>query len=167
MRKLALIGFAVMATGGAAHAQDVRGIIQNLDRALNPQEQQRSAPNRADEERYWREYYGNREDWRDRASRDYGYRDQEQTRLDQRDLDRLFQSDGARQIEYFNLSDADRRRYDNATPNERRRWDDEFAENARSRWQRMSDSERRRYLDDVAREEDRMSGSSSEGRRRH
>jgi hypothetical protein len=176
MRSVPLALAALLASGVAAHAQDVRGVIDNLNRALNPQqqEQQRDRERRIwdQEERYWREYYGNREDWRDRAGRDYGYRerddarDRQQARYSDRDLDRLFNSDGARRIEYYGLSDSDKRRYDNATPNERRRWDEEFADNARQRWQRMSDADRRRYLDDVQREEKGMSGSSSDYRRR-
>jgi hypothetical protein len=182
MRTLPLALAAFLATGAAAHAQDVRGVIDNLNRALNPQQQQqeiqrdRDRSARPDEDRYWRDYYGNRDDWRDRASRDYGYRGesrdsdrQQSARYDQRDLDRLFHSEGARQVELDQLSNSDRQRYENATPGERRRWDDEFADNARQRWQRMSESDRRRYVEDVQ-QADRggrgMSGSSSDYRRR-
>lgn len=172
MRTVPIAIAALLASGVAAHAQDVRGVIDNLNRALNPQQQQepqrdRDRQTRGDEESYWRDYYGNRDDWRDRAGRDYGYRGRDdarggqQTRYSDRDLDRLFNSDGARRVEYDNLSNADRRRYDNATPNERQRWDDEFADNARQRWQRMSDAERSHYVDDVQRADSRMSGSSS------
>ena len=173
MGKLLPVGLlALLATVASAQAQDVRGVIKNLDRAINPQEQTRDRPSSVDEDRYWRDYYGNRDDWRDRATRDYGYRDRDssrdsqQSRLSDRDLDSLFRSEGARRIEYQSLSDSDRRRYDSATPNERRRWDQEFADNARDRWQRMSDADRRRYLDDVNREDRQMSGSSSDNRRR-
>lgn len=171
MRILPITFCALLATAGVAHAQDVRGVIDNLNRALNPQQQEQQGDRerqiRDDEERYWREYYGDREDWRERAERDYGVRSgdrRREARYDDRDLDRVFRSDGARRLEYYSLSDSDRRRYDDASPGERRRWDDDFSESARERWQRMSDAERRRYLEDVRREEDRMSGSS--GRRR-
>ena len=90
-------------------------------------------------------------------------------RGDDRDLDRLFPSEGARQVELDRLSEADQRRYESATPNEHRRWDDEFADNARQRWPRMSDNERRRYVDEVQRVdrgERRMSETSSDDRRR-
>lgn len=171
MRMLFMTSCALLAMAGAAHAQDVRGVIDNLNRALNPEQQEgqgaRERQIREEEERYWRDYYGDREDWRERAERDYGVRTgdgRRGARYDDRDLDRVFRSDGALSLEYRSLGDSDRRRYDEASPGERRRWDDDLAENARERWQRMSDDERRRYLEDVRREEDRMSGSS--GRRR-
>ena len=65
MRTVSLALAALLATGVAAHAQDVRGVIENLNRAINPQQQQeqqrdRDRQIRTEEERYWRDYYGNR-----------------------------------------------------------------------------------------------------------
>jgi hypothetical protein len=150
MRTVPLALAALLTTGVAAHAQDVRGVINNLNRALNPQqeEQQRNQDNSRDNSRE---------------------RQQSSARYDDRDLDRLFRSEGARQLELDRLSQTDRRQYESATPNERRRWDDEFADNARQRWQRMSDSERRRYMDEVQQADrggDRGMSGSSDSRRR-
>jgi hypothetical protein len=161
---------ALMLGGATASAQDVRGVLDNLNRAVNPQQDQgeRERQIRAEEERYWRDYYGNRDDWRDRQNREYGNRGSgsSSSRSGDRDMDRVFRSEGARQIELRELSDADLRRYENLPPGERRRWDDDFASNARERFDRMSDSERRRYLDDVERFDRRGSGSSMPDRRR-
>jgi hypothetical protein len=162
---------ALLLGGAAASAQDVRGVLENLNRAVNPQQDQggeRERQIRAEEERYWRNYYGNRDDWRDRQSREFGSRGSgsSSARIDDRDLERVFRSDGARQIELRDLNDADLRRYENLPPGERRRWDEDFARNARDRFERMSDSDRRRYLDDVERLDRRGSGSSVPERRR-
>jgi hypothetical protein len=169
MRTIPLVLATLITSGVAANAQDVRGVLDNLNRAVNPQQQTEPQSRdreriRAEEERYWRNYYGGRDDWRERADRDFGRgdRDRQQSRSSDRDPDRMFTSEGAKRLEYEKLSDSDRRRYDSATPGERRRWDDEFADNARDRWQRMSDSERRRYEEDVQRADRRASGSSSE-----
>jgi hypothetical protein len=158
-----------MLGGAAASAQDVRGVLDNLNRAVNPQQDQgeRDRQIRAEEERYWREYYGNRDDWRDRQNREFGGRGSgSSSRTSDRDMDRVFRSEGAKQIELRDLSDADLRRYENLPPGERRRWDEDFARNARERFDRMSDSDRRRYLDDVERLDSRGSGSSMPDRRR-
>jgi hypothetical protein len=163
---------ALMLSGAAASAQDVRGVIDNLNRAVNPQQQQnpsdRERQIRAEEERYWRDYYGNRDDWRDRQNREFGGRGSgsSSARFDDRDMERIFRSEGALQIELRDLNAADLRRYENLPPGERRRWDEDFAQSARERFQRMSDSERRRYLDDVERLDRRGSGSSMPERRR-
>jgi hypothetical protein len=172
MRPLALGLAAVLMSGAAAYAQDVRGVIDNLNRAVNPQQPQNQSDRerqiRAEEERYWRDYYGNRDDWRDRAERDFGARGSgsSQSHVSDRDMDRVFRSEGARRIEMRDLSDADLRRYESLPPGESRRWDDDFAKSARERYQRLSDSERRRYLDDVQREDRQYSGSSSPDRDR-
>jgi hypothetical protein len=155
---------ALMLGGAAASAQDVRGVLENLNRAVNPQQDQGERQIRGDEERYWRDYYGNRDDWRDRQNREFGNRGSGSS--SDRDMDRVFRSEGARQIELRELSDADLRRYENLPPGERRRWDEDFAENARERFDRMSDNERRRYIDDVERFDRRGSGSSTPDRRR-
>jgi DNA-directed RNA polymerase delta subunit len=134
MRTIPLVLATLLTSGVAANAQDVRGVIDNLNRAVNPQQQQTEPQSRD----------------RDRQQSHSG------------DTDRMFTSEGVRRMEYEKLSDSDRRRYDNATPGERKRWDDEFSDNARDRWQRMSDSERRRYEEDVQRADRRLSGSSSD-----
>jgi hypothetical protein len=143
MRTMPLVLATLLTSGVAANAQDVRGVIDNLNRAVNPQQQQTEPQSR---------------------DRDLGRgdRDRQQSGSGDRDADRMFTSEGARRMEYEKLSDSDRRRYDNATPGERKRWDDEFTNNARDRWQRMSDAERRRYEEDMQRADRRMSGSSSD-----
>ncbi len=169
MRVSAVAFAAALVLGGAAaSAQDVRGVLENLNRAVNPQQDQGERQIRGEEERYWRDYYGNRDDWRDRQRSDFGNRGSgsSSSRDGDRDMDRVFSSEGARQIELRELSDADLRRYENLPPGERRRWDDDFARNARDRFDRMSDSDRRRYLDDVERFDRRGSGSSMPERRR-
>src|SRR5688500_16261087 len=117
----------------AASAQDVRGVLDNLNRAVNPQQDQgseRERQIRAEEERYWRDYYGNRDDWRDRQNREFGSRGSgSSSRTSDRDMDRVFRSEGAKQIELRDLSDADLRRYESLPPGEPRRWAEAFARN--------------------------------------
>ena len=124
-RQFSGVAAAVLLLSSAASAQDVRGVLDNLNRAINPQQH-----------------------------------DQNQSRESDREMDRLFGSEGAREIELRELSAADLRRYENLPPGERRKWDEDFARNARERFQRMSEAERRRYLDDVDRADRRSSGSS-------
>jgi hypothetical protein len=131
MKASSLVFAALLLTSAAASAQDVRGVIENLNRAVNPQQQ-----------------------------------DQNQAGERDRDMDRLFRSEAAREIELRDLSAADLRRYENLAPGERRRWDEDFAKSAKDRFQQMSESERRRYLDEVDRADRRSSGSSVPDRER-
>ena len=131
MKASSLVFTALLLTSAAASAQDVRGVIENLNRAVNPQQQ-----------------------------------DQNQAGERDRDMDRLFRSEAAREIELRDLSAADLRRYENLAPGERRRWDEDFAKSAKDRFQQMSESERRRYLDEVDRADRRSSGSSVPDRER-
>jgi hypothetical protein len=132
MRPSSLAFAALLLSSAAVSAQDVRGVLENLNRAVNPQQQQ----------------------------------DQNQTGERDRDMDRLFRSEAAREVELRDLSAADLRRYENLPPGERRRWDEDFAKSARDRFQRMSESDRRRYLDEVDRADRRSSGSSVPDRER-
>ena len=131
MKPSSLAFAALLLSSTAVSAQDVRGVIENLNRAVNPQQQ-----------------------------------DQNQTGERDRDMDRLFRSEAAREIELRDLSAADLRRYENLAPGERRRWDEDFAKSARDRFQRMSENDRRRYLDEVDRADRRSSGSSVPDRER-
>ena len=131
MKASSLAFAALLLSGVAASAQDVRGVIENLNRAVNPQQQ-----------------------------------DQNQAGERDRDMDRLFRSEAAREIELRDLSAADLRRYENLAPGERRGWDEDFARSAKDRFQQMSESDRRRYLDEVDRADRRSSGSSVPDRER-
>lgn len=173
MRIVSAAFCALLTTAGVAGAQDVKGVLDGLNRAINPQQGEQGRQSEADrprersaeDERYWREYYGNQSDWRERADRDFRQRGEAPAQpRDDVNSERVFSGEAARRFEYDRLSYDDRRRYDTATPSERQRWDRRLADSARDRWEAMSPAQRDRYLDELGNERG-SSGSSSERRR--
>ena len=82
--------------------------------------------------------------------RDYGDR-----RFDPSDP-RTFRSDAAINLELGRLSRDEQRRYRDMTDRERRQYDDRLAQDAQRRYERMTDPERQRYIDDLQSEQRRL-----------
>jgi hypothetical protein len=152
---------AGLMSGLAAHplsAQGVGGIVRGLNAVINPGDAQRLEDqarrnNQPAEERYWRDYRTGLET-PDRshatgARRDYGDR-----RFDPSDP-RTFRSDAAINLELGQLSRDEQRRYREMTDRERRQYDDRLAQDAQRRYERMTDPERQRYIDDLQSEQRR------------
>ena len=146
----------------AAHplsAQGVGDIVRGLNAVINPGDAQRLEDqarrnNQPAEERYWRDYRtGLEAPDRSRdtgARRDYGDR-----RFDPNEP-RTFRSDAAINLELGRLSRDEQRRYREMTDRERRQYDDRLAQSAQRRYERMTDPERQRYIDDLRNEQRRL-----------
>jgi hypothetical protein len=163
---LGVVALMTVSSAQPSSAQGVGDIVRGLNAVINPGDAQRLKDqarrnNQPAEERYWRDYRtgletpdrsrdtGARRDYGDR-SRDYGDR-----RFDLGDP-RTFRSDAALNLELDRLSRDEQRRYREMTDRERRQYDDQLAEDAQRRYQRMTDPERRRYMDDLQSEQRRL-----------
>ena len=161
-----VVGLVTALAGYPAAAQGVTDIVRGLNAVINPGDAQRFEDqarrnNRPAEERYWRDYRtgleapdrsrdtGARGDYGDR-SRDYGDR-----RFAPGDP-RTFRSDAAINLELDRLGRDEQRRYRDMTDRERRQYDDRLAEDAQRRYERMTDPERQRYMDDLQNEQRRL-----------
>jgi hypothetical protein len=140
-------------------AQGVTDIVRGLNAVINPGDAQRLEDqarrnNRPAEERYWQDYrtgLENPDRSRDTGTRrDYGDR-----RFNPSDP-RSFRSDAAINLELEQLSRDEQRRYRDMTDRERRQYDDRLAQDAQRRYERMTDPERQRYLDDLQSEQRRL-----------
>jgi hypothetical protein len=143
----------------SSSAQGVSDIVRGLNAVINPGDAQRLEDqarrnNQPAEERYWRDYRSGLETpdrSRDTAPRrDYGDR-----RFDPSDP-RAFRSEAAMNLELGRLSRDEQRRYRDMTDRERRQYDDRLAEDAQRRYERMTDPERQRYIDDLQSEQRRL-----------
>jgi hypothetical protein len=143
----------------SSSAQGVSDIVRGLNAVINPGDAQRLEDqarrnNQPAEERYWRDYRSGLET-PDR-SRDTGpRRDYGDRRFDPSDP-RAFRSEAAMNLELGRLSRDEQRRYRDMTDRERRQYDDRLAEDAQRRYERMTDPERQRYIDDLQSEQRRL-----------
>lgn len=153
------IGLMSALTAYPSSAQGVGDIVRGLNAVINPGDAQRLEDqarrnDRPAEERYWRDYRTGLETpdrSRDTgARRDYGDR-----RFDPNDP-RSFRSDAAINLELGQLSRDEQRRYGDMTDRERRQFDDRLAQDAQRRYERMTDPERQRYIDDLQSEQRRL-----------
>jgi hypothetical protein len=156
------VGLMSAVAGHPVSAQGVGDIVRGLNAVINPGdaqklEDQARRSNRPAEERYWRDYRTGLETpdrGRDTgARRDYGDR-----RVDPADP-RTFRSNAAINLELDRLGRDEQRRYRNMTDRERRQYDDQLAEDAQRRYERMTDAERQRYMDDLQSEQRRLDGA--------
>lgn len=155
-----VVGLTTALTVHPASAQGVTDIVRGLNAVINPNDAQRFEDqarrnNRPAEERYWRDYRTGLET-PDR-SRDTGTprRDYGERRFDPGEP-RSFRSDAAINLELGRLSRDEQRRYKDLTDGERRQYDDRLAEDAQRRYERMTDPERQRYIDDLQSEQRRL-----------
>jgi len=155
----AAVGLASTVTPHPLSAQGVGDIVRGLNAVINPADAQRLEDQarrnkQPAEERYWRDYRTGLETpdrSRDTsARRDYGDR-----RFDPNDP-RSFRSDAALNLERGQLSRDEQRRYREMTDRERRQYDDRLAQDAQRRYDRMTDRERQRYIDDLQSEQRRL-----------
>ena len=158
----AVVGLMSLVSAQPSCAQGVTDIVRGLNAVINPSEAQRfedqaRTNNRPAEERYWRDYRTGLES-PDR-SRDYSdRRDSGDRRFDPNDP-RSFRSDAAINLELGRLSRDEQRRYRNMTDRERRQFNNELAQDAQRRYERMTDPERQRYIDDLQDEQQRSSSA--------
>jgi hypothetical protein len=154
-----VVGLMSVLSAQPSSAQGVTDIVRGLNAVINPSDAQRFEDqarqnNRPTEERYWRDYRTGLET-PDR-SRDTGpRRDYGDRRFDPSDP-RAFGSDAAINLELGRLSRDEQRRYRDMTDRERRQYDDRLAEDAQRRYERMTDPERHRYIDDLQSEQRRL-----------
>ena len=145
-----VIGLASTVAPHSLSAQGVSDIVRTLNAVINPGDAQRLEDqarrnNQPAEERYWRDYRAGLET-HDRSRDTYSRRDYGDRRFDPADP-RSFRSDAAINLELGQLSRADQRRYREMTDRERRQYDDRLAQAAQRRYERMTDRERQRYVD--------------------
>lgn len=155
----AAAGLACAVVPHPLSAQGVGDVVRGLNAIINPSDAQRFEDqarrnNRPAEERYWRDYRTGLE--APDRSRDLGpRRDYGERRFDPANP-RSFRSDAAINLELERLSRDEQRRYRQMTDRERRQYDDQLAEDAQRRYERMTDAERQRYIDDLEREQRRL-----------
>jgi hypothetical protein len=154
-----VVGLASTVTLHPLSAQGVTDVLRGLNAVINPGDAQRledqaRRSNQPAEERYWRDYRTGLET-PDR-SRDTGVRrDYGDRRFDPNDP-RSFRSDAAIALELGRLSPGDQHRYRDMTDRERRQYDDRLAQDAQRRYERMTDRERRRYMVELEGEQRRL-----------
>jgi hypothetical protein len=154
-----VIGLMSVFSAQPSSAQGVTDIVRGLNAVINPGDAQRFEDqarrnNRPAEERYWRDYRTGLET--PGRSRDTGVpRDYGDRRFDPSDP-RSFRSDAALNLELGQLSRDEQRRYRDMTDRERRQYDDRLAQDAQRRYERMTDPERQRYIDDLQSEQRRL-----------
>jgi hypothetical protein len=148
-------------------AQGVGDIVRGLNNVINPNDAQRLEDqarrnNRPAEERYWRDYRtGLDSPDRNRDTgvrRDYGDSREPTSRFDASDP-RSFRSDAAINLELGRLSRDEQSRYREMSDRDRRQYDNRLADDAQRRYERMTDSERQRYLDDLQSEQRRLNSA--------
>jgi hypothetical protein len=156
-----LVGLASTVTPQPLSAQSVSDVVRSLNAVINPGDAQRledqaRRSNQPAEESYWRDYRTGLETpdpGRDSGiRRDYGDR-----RFDPSDP-RSFRSDAAINLELGRLSRGNQRRYRDMTDRERRQYDDRLAQDAQRRYEGMSDRGRQRYIYELEGEQHRLSG---------
>jgi hypothetical protein len=154
-----VVGLMSALSAHPGSAQGVSDIVRGLNAVINPGDAQRLEDqarrnNRPAEERYWRDYRTGLE--APDRSRDTGVRrDYGGRHFDPSDP-RTFRSDAAINLELGRLSRDEQRRYREMTDRERRQYDDRLAEDAQRRYERMTDPERQRYVDDLQSEQSRL-----------
>jgi hypothetical protein len=140
-------------------AQGVTDIVRGLNAVMNPGDAQRLEDqarrnNRPAEERYWRDYRTGLET--PGRSPDTGARRDSGDRRFDPSNSRTFRSDAAINLELGQLSRDEQRRYREMSDRERRQYDDRLAQDAQRRYERMTDPERQRYMDDLQNEQRRL-----------
>jgi hypothetical protein len=142
-----------------AFAQGVGDIVRGLNAIMNPSDAQRLEDqarrnNRPAEERYWRDYRTGLES-HDRTGDTGPRRDYGDHRFDPGDP-RTFRSERRDQSRTRTAQPERATRIDEMTDRERRAFEDQLAEDAQRRYERMADAERQRYITDRQREQRRL-----------